>query len=907
MNSKLSKLLAALLILSISPAWAVNHPGGSCSSGGGGCKKETPEIKSLEWSINVGLARYPKPITLSNFGQAAYELDGNLPSFGEVYGRYFSSSPLQQRQISLELFQPQISAATFHPSVLFHQSEATFTTLKKPAAGGFPEYIHQILADDAFTLIEILPTPESGWRLRNWKRNAAPLTLSGGFYITTGFNTVPPLTDVTFRRPTGSTANDTLLYIQKETTGVSGTRTLTNEIIQTLDANGKPATVTTKIYVGEGTAGDLLSQENLTYSERGTKVWDYTITREVLTSSVSASGTIGPLTLTSKTRENYDDFSTTTIGGQLGMKRLVSMTHAFGLPGQSPQTTTHTYIQAPTNPTIHGRLESTVNPDGSWTFNEYQITPTSPVAITTEYSSWKDLTIAQRDNARKTVTEISANETLTETTLAGILISKTKTTLGTISGDPITTSEAWDGAAWHITTTAYFPETAAAPSTGRIKWIETSDGTATTYSYATVSGKLVTTQRSGAGSRTGITAGTEVKTTYNLGNFAIGEITKDIASNLNIEQWDTDVTYNGGFDQLGRSIKRIYNADVNDYDISQYACCGLEFSRDRSGATTSYSRDGHKRVYKVETKVSAASPAISNFTAVNGLTSTQTRTVGSSAVQFLGTSTRSLDGLTITTTSPAQNSNNPADRVTTTQTITRSATGDTLVTTNDFDAATSTTTTFLSGQMKSSTRTGYATTIYDYTALGETTTSGTLISSQTSDLLGRTLTSTSPDKGATGHTYYDNSSSRGSRGKPATITDADGVTISYGYNSEGEQVSVSRPIPLPGGATATQVTTTENDVVPNITLHGTALGISLRSTQKISSTGFAPITTATSYRAINGLVSGSASFGLQSLSIATRRSATTGTHRCGVRTGEFCGDPTGLQRDGMALAGRRWP
>ena len=64
--------------------------------------------------------------------------------------------------------------------------------------------------------------------------------------------------------------------------------------------------------------------------------------------------------------------------------------------------------------------------------------------------------------------------------------------------------------------------------------------------------------------------------------------------------------------------------------------------------------------------------------------------------------------------------------------------------------------------------------------------------------------------------------------------------------------------------------------MPNITLHGTALGISLRTTQKIFSAGIAPITTATSYRAINGLVSGSESFGLQSLSIATRPSATTG-------------------------------
>ena len=888
MNAKLSHILASLLLLTTSHSWAVNPPGSGCSNacksccegeddGSGTATTSNPASNSLSWGIQVGLARYPKPTVFSDFGQTAFELNGNLPSFSQIYGRYFSSNPLQQRQIHLELSQTQISAATFHPSVLFLQSEATFTTLKKPAEGGFPEYIHQILTDDAFTHIEILPAPASGWRLRVWKRDAAALTLSGGYYSITGFNSVTPLTDVTFSRPTGSSSNDTLIYVQKETTGVSGTRTTTAEIVQTLDSNGKPATVTSKIFAGEGTTGSLLSQENLTYSERGTKAWDYTITRETLTSSVSASGAIGSLTLTAKTREDYDDFSTNSVGGLQGMKRLVSRTEAFAVTGQTPQTTTYTYIQASTNPTVHGRLESSVNPDGSWTFMEYAINPTSPVAITTIYSGWKDLTIAQRANARKTVLQVSANEALTEEFIGGELVSKSKITLGVIGGDPVTTSERWDGSAWHTNTTAYFPDTAAAPSTGRIKWIENSDGTATTYSYATVSGSLVVTQRSGAGSRTGITAGTEVKTTRNLGNFAISEITKDIASNLNIQQWDTDVSYNNGFDKLGRPIKRIYNADVNDYDISQYACCGLEFSRDRMGATTQYYRDGMKRVYKVETKASAASPVIATCTAVDGLTTTQTRTYGASATQFLGSSTRSLDGMTYTSTGPAQNSIDSADRVTTTRTITHNAgTGDTVVTSNNFDASTQTTTAYLSGQMKSSTRTGYATTTYDYAPLSETTTSGTLVSSQTMDLLGRTLTSTSPGSGTTTYTYHPLSAAAGSRGKTATVTDADGVTISYGYNTEGEQTTISRPIPLPGGSTATQVTTTENDVVSSITLHGTALGVSLRSTQTISSTDFTPVTTSTSYRSINGLLSGSVSFDRQSLRISTRTNDTTG-------------------------------
>ena len=499
-------LATTLLITASQPTWATNPPGGTCSTGGcdasgssGNATAATSPTnsKSLEWGVKVGLVRYAKPTSLIDFGQAAFEKNGNLPNFSELFGRYFSGSPLQQRQISLELSQPQLSAASFHPSCLYLQSEALFETLKKPAADGFPEFIHQILTDDAFTLVDVLPAPDSGWRLRVWKRDAAALNrTTGGFYVTTDFVGKTPLTDVIFKRPTGSTGNDTLLYTQKETTGLSGTRSLTQEVVQTLDGSGRPATVVTKQFSGDGTGGPQLSQENLTYSERGSKLWDYTIVRETRTSSVDASGTLGALTLTAKTREDYDDFSTTPIGGELGMKRLVSSTEAYDVAGQSPQTTTFSYIQSPANLTTHGRLESTVKPDGSWNFSEYAISTSSPVVITTEYSGWKDLTLAERANARKTVTAVSANESLVETTVGGQSVAKSRTTLSAIAGDPVTTSEKWDGSAWHVTTTAYFPDSAAAPASGRIKWVEKSDGTAASYSYATVNGNLVTTARS---------------------------------------------------------------------------------------------------------------------------------------------------------------------------------------------------------------------------------------------------------------------------------------------------------------------------------------------------------------------------------------------------------------------------
>jgi RHS repeat-associated protein len=896
MNSKLYSLLAVCLSFFTLPSSAGSNLGtpppsptaGNCDKSGAG------DDESFAWSIEVGLARYNKPDGFVNYAQLAYEPNGSLSDFAALYDRGFSQEPLQESQVILELSQPQIGAATFHPSCLYVHSEAAANEfIKKPAAGGFPEFIHQVVTSDRFTLIDLLPAPESGWRLRVWKKDAiapALLTKSGAFYITTGFEALPPskppLKDVIFKRPVGTTGNNTLLLQFKEASGVAGVRSITAERVQTVDSAGRPLTLAYKLFSGEGTTGPLLSQQNLIYSERGAKAWDYTIVREVLTSSLTASGTVGPLTLTARSREDYDDFSTTVIGGVLGMKRLVSRTDAFNVTGQSPQTTIHTYIQSPGNWTIHGRLKSTTKPDGSWSFYEYNMSPSSPVSTATEYSGWQDLTVAQRANARKTVTQVSKNESTAESYVAGQLVSKAKNTFSAGANENLTTSEKWNGTAWHITTTAYHLDNAPAPNTSRIKWIENSDGTATTYSYATTSGNLVATSRTGAGSRAGITAGTEVKTTYGPGNFPIAQITKDIATNLVIEQWDTDPTYNGGFDQLGRPIKRIFNADVDDYDIAQYACCGLEFARDRMGATTQYFRDGLKRVYKTESKASAvaACPAVTSFTTIDGLTTTQTRRFGSSDTLFLGSSTRSLDGLTRSSTGPSRKSTLIEDRPVTTTVITRSATGDTETTTHA-DFSTSITASYLDGRPKSTSGTAVPDMSYDYDTHNENgggeksmVTASGVVSTTFTDLLGRTSKIISAATGTTNYDYYPMSisSAPGSRGKLKSVTDGDNVTLTYGYNTEGQRTTTSRSIPLAGGATATQITTTEQDVVSDITLHGTSLGIARRNTQTISSTGIDPITTSQTLISRDGLTSGSIALSGNTLSVATRPDATSG-------------------------------
>lgn len=94
---------------------------------------------------------------------------------------------------------------------------------------------------------------------------------------------------------------------------------------------------------------------------------------------------------------------------------------------------------------------------------------------------------------------------------------------------------------------------------------------------------------------------------------------------------------------------------------------------------------------------------------------------------------------------------------------------------------------------------------------------------------------------------------------------------------------------MPNGAIATQVTSTENEFIGNVNLHGTDLGVSLRSTQSVASSvttmpsqgaippiPIDPITTTIHYRSIRGLLTGSVSFNRQTLNVLARPNPTTG-------------------------------
>ncbi len=952
-------LLVTSLLLAANPAARASNPIGStgsvpCAT----CAKACPlcgdstswtqsAIASFDWEILVGLARYPKPTTYSDLAQAAYEKDGNLPTFDQMLGRYFPNSPLQQSQTPLKISQSQISDATFHPSCLFLDSEANIeAVLKKSDAGG--EYIHQILTDDAFTLIEPVaatstPAAGSGWRVRVWKRNAGTLTEKDGdgFYITTSFEaaTNTPLKDVTFRHIAGTEIDSntlTLIHTETENTGTSP-RIITQEIVQTVgtgtDANGangsgKPKKVTSRLFYGDGVGGDHLSTEILDYSAYGAKVWDYTITRSVFTAPMLAGGAIGTLDdttdtssdLTSKTVETYQDFSDTAItgGGAMGMKRLVSIS-------RSGELTSYTYVAAdPTDPNSgasHGRLKTVTRPDGSWTSYTYSGMGTAP--FITEYSSWLDSTSADLGNARKTETSVSGNIFTVRTFIAGQLIAKSQTTLavGGSMADTLVTTLQWDGTDSPpvggdmtlssgnslTTTTAYFSD-AARTSPGRVHWIEHPDGTATTYAYGPDSGNLTTTICTGAGDRGGVTAGTQVDTTYGLGNIPIAESTKDLASDYSIESW---ITEPATYDPIGRPITRVYNGDTADYDTSIYSCCGLSEFRARDGSTTHYYRDKLKRVYSTTITADsvAGCPVVATNTIISGLTTSQTRSVtlmGPDADSdgkllphpsnpvFLGSNTSSLDGLTTTTISPSRSSTDSADRLITRVVTTHNpATGDSETETYQVGAAwidlaatttNSTTTHFLDGRTHAVTGDAVTNVTYAYDKhslkggglVTKATVSGLTTSSDTyTDPLGRTLQTVTPAAGTTTYTYNSADFDAGARGKLASVADADctgtETSVSYGYNTKGERTTTKRTVPTGATPAPTQSTVTATTFINDeVYGYGHCRSTTTTVNDTIVSQSLSVIDTASGFISIISTPTGT------SKTVTTRPGATTG-------------------------------
>ncbi|MEI7910008.1 MAG: RHS repeat-associated core domain-containing protein [Verrucomicrobiota bacterium] len=918
---------------------STDDPGGCipCQKGHSGESTGATDISSpcFDWGINLGLARYPKPANYTGIGATAYERNGNLPTFRELVDRYFPSSPLQQSQIPLRINQTQISAATFHPSCLTLNSEALFETLHKWDING--DYIYQIVTDDAFTQVDILAdgaTPVgfgamavgAGWQIRVWKKPPPPFSKSSGpnSYYTAPDNAVDiPLTNAVICRPQGVLTSNTLLFILKETKGVtitgndlstaSAVSKITTRVIAQTVVSGLPTQVISSLYDGaHGTVptSKAVSRETLLYTDRGAMLWDSTILRTTETADLAALGNPGDLRTTASTREVYRDFSPTAPGGEPGMKRLMSVTEAYSLSGQTPATTSFEYYREPFLTFANGRRKSIVRPNGSWTAWEYSF---GTIPIITEYSSWLNTPMSDMHNARKSVTTIAGTGFTTETYVSGQLVAKSQTSI--TNGQTVTESQ-YCGTELHTTTTTYYPDSDSNPlAAGRVKSIARPDGVLTTYSYSGVATDQIVTEATGATSNGIVSDGTTTQTHYNSGNIATSQTVMDIASGLiyTSQEW----TAGPSFDPLGRPLQRNYVG--NTQEVTVYSCCGLAFHRARDGSATTYSRDTLGRVYR-ETFTFPSYPdaitsiLISTDASSHVTTTTRTRTILSTD-DFLGSTTTSLDGLTTISVEPARNvaagtagevrlqtrTQISSDGLTTTQ----SHSGNGTTWTTD-----STTIRYPDGQTSSFTGPeGTESTFFYYSPHPEN--GGGIISSEVSswwslwtagtyhifnkdtykDALGRTFRISASDSGQTTYNYCTSSDPAGSFGKLKTVTDADLVATTYGYSVKGDPMTTSRAVP--GHPVLDAVQTRVIGVGP--TVHGTALGGCAITTQTLGGSVVAgnrqgATLVSTTYNSLDGLRSATVTPAGATLTITVRPDAATGvasvttTHPDGTKT-----------------------
>ncbi len=328
----------------------------------------------------------------------------------------------------------------------------------------------------------------------------------------------------------------------------------------------------------------------------------------------------------------------------------------------------------------------------------------------------------------------------------------------------------------------------------------------------------------GAGNRNGITAGTKTVQTRNPELTVISETKEDIETGLTLGGWIAS-----DLDNKGRPQRTDYS-DGTDA-ITQYTCCGLGFTRDRSGATTAYSRDILKRAYRIVSKRSSTGPEVATSTAINGLTTIASTTSGGSTL-FVSESTRNLAGDTVTSKSPDANGDGSPE--TTTIATTYPAGGGKTVTTTYPDGSTSIRTSFADGEPLSVSGSANPAMTYDHDthALNgggivqkTTAANGTQWQKTYADQLGRTFRTEFPDAAASTVAHHPFSAAPGSRGKPASSTDPDGITVTYAYNAEGERKLTTEP--MPNGQQ--RITATDSDVI-----NDPDLGVSYRSTQTIN-------------------------------------------------------------------------
>ena len=831
------------------------------------------EQESLHFVFPLGRAHYNRPTTFTKISRSGI-IEGKrhlgpLREFSDFYETFFSPDSLARHLVQLEFHVAEISADLYHPSILRLHNSGEVERVNDTS--GTAPFIKQILSDTVLTHIELLDSslPANlygsgvGFRMRSWNRAHFDAQLQGGEYVLP--TTEDPYNEIIFRKPVGASGDNELEIVYLERFGATGVHEVTEHFVRDLTAD----TQVMNLHLGIGTSGPVLERESLAYSARGAKVWDRTILRERwIAATTDGLGTPGALKLVDRCQEVYLDFSLSAGGGELGKGRLMSKVRDFG--GED-LTTTYTYHEDASNSYLHGRPFTIENPDGSWRRYEYLDSATTNTPVHTLYSSWKDIPLSNYQAARKTETTITANEIVKVTSIAGQQISRTEVTKEYLGqSDLLLTSRNWTGSEWETTLTCLHSDSASLGQRGRIRWRQNADGIYEVYTYDLDADGLTITCDKGAGDENGITSGTRMIQRYNMALKLVESRTLDLPTMRLQDARLADV--NQGVDNLGRPIHWIHADNPVDTSITQYGCCGLEFQRDRSGATTTYFKDGLRRDYKIVRQRSSGGPLVTTLIHHDGLRR-ETRLVSSAGDLLVSDVTESLSGLTEITLSP--DADGDANPETTTRTTVYLTAGGSTTTTSYPDGTSTSSTTFIDGNRKSFTDQENDVTIYDIDTHTEeggglvtqvTQPGGTQWTKSYTDQLGRTFKMEYPDGVYSQTSYYGFAESIpvGFRGGVSSTLDPDetanvgaGSSMSYQYSADGKTRTTIQS--LPDGQSMTSVS--ESSTIASVALQGLTIAPAQKVASRVNG-----ILTSESYRSVDGRLAGSISFGRENVS-----------------------------------------
>lgn len=430
------------------------------------------------------------------------------------------------------------------------------------------------------------------------------------------------------------------------------------------------------------------------------------------TRKVEELDSLGNMIVKSFTRENYVWVEGT------GMS-IESGTTYGDAQGTIPTSITTYY----TNGDNLGNIKTIRRSDGYWENWSYT-KGNSGVLTTKTVSSWLDASSGGGDwtteagvaesLARVVVTTKDSKGTLSsrEEKIKGVTVASENTKIEPLSnGDIKQTQTVMAGTNALITTTICENKSSSnIVAAGRPKSIQSPDGTVKLFSYSLDGdGNLTTTESSGAGSLGGVTDGTRTVTRTDLAENVLVVVRTDIASGVEIYRDTADLS---SLDNWGAPQQWYYGNDSSDYEIRRGGCCGsTEYTRDRDGKETSFVYDGLKReVHRISGYPGQSQQVLE--TAYDGLTTTVTRTSGSSS-QFVSEKTTDFIGNVIEEKTPDSNGDGVPEI-----TYIDTSSGGRIVTRTKPDGSVNVTEKYLDGQVKRTVeRQGWSTeliTVFEY-------------------------------------------------------------------------------------------------------------------------------------------------------------------------------------------------